>query len=81
MILDGTNGTATGDGLVQCMQSQGHADVSGWYRTARMYNSGSIAANGSLECGETSTNSYASDVANRLLGWTNYQRNGYFATT
>lgn len=67
-ILDGTNGTAWGPGLVQDLAQQGRTDSSRWYRTARLYNGGSIDdANLALPC---CTASYASDVANRLLGWT-----------
>lgn len=71
MVKDGTLGTATGDGLEQCKQKQaaGQPDAtSAWYRTARQYNGGSIAANGNLEEG-CCTLTYASDVANRLTGW------------
>lgn len=71
MVKDGTLGTAEGDGLEQCKQKQasGQSDTaSGWYRTARQYNGGSIAANGNLEEG-CCTLTYASDVANRLTGY------------
>lgn len=68
MIQDGTLGTSSGDGLEQIYNAQTVTDVSRWYRTARAYNGGSVAASGLLEDG-CCTRSYASDVANRLLGW------------
>ena len=68
MIQDGTAGTPSGDGLEQCLQEQGHTDVSRFYRAARMYNGGSIATSGDLGQG-CCTLCYASDVANRLTGW------------
>lgn len=68
MIEDGTAGTASGDGLYQCLQKQGNTDVSMYYRAARMYNGGSIAASGDLGEG-CCTLCYASDIANRLTGW------------
>ncbi len=40
-----------------------------FYRAARIYNSGSIDASGDLGAG-VATHCYASDVANRLMGWT-----------
>ena len=70
MIEDGTAGTSSGDGLEQCLQKQGHTDVSRFYRAARMYNGGSIAASGNLGQG-CCTLCYASDIANRLTGWVN----------
>ena len=69
MILDGTNGTEWGPGLRQDYDQQGQADISGYYRTARIYNGGSLEANGDLE-GPCCTQSYVSDIANRLTGWT-----------
>jgi hypothetical protein len=68
MIRDGTAGTDDGDGLVQCVNGSGAEDVSAYYRAARCYNSGSVAESGVLEEG-VATHCYASDVANRLLGW------------
>lgn len=70
MIKDGVTGTSSGDGLVQLMQKQGKTDDSKYYRTARMYNGGSIDPSGNLNAG-CCTLSYASDVANRLTGWVN----------
>ncbi|KAF7115470.1 hypothetical protein CNMCM5793_002428 [Aspergillus hiratsukae] len=69
MITDGTAGTAAGDGLQQCLaQAGGAGDVASYYRAARIYNSGSIAATENLGQG-IATHCYASDIANRLTGW------------
>lgn len=71
MIRDGVQGTEDGDGLVQCVNDSNpdHIDdVSAFYKAARRYNSGSIADSGDLEDG-VATHCYASDVANRLVGW------------
>lgn len=40
-----------------------------YYRGARHYNSGEVPKNGVLEEG-SATHCYASDIANRLTGWT-----------
>ncbi|KAG6211897.1 hypothetical protein E4U35_001298 [Claviceps purpurea] len=70
MISEGVSGTAAGDGLANCMNvaAAGGADVSAFYKAARIYNSGSIAKTGQLQDG-IATHCYASDVANRLTGW------------
>jgi hypothetical protein len=68
MIQDGTNGTPDGDGLKQLLASAGTSDGSEYYIAARMYNSGSVAAGGNLGDG-IATHCYATDVANRLVGW------------
>ncbi|KAF7865845.1 hypothetical protein EAF04_006010 [Stromatinia cepivora] len=68
MITDGTAGTASGDGLKQCLAETGATDVSMYYKAARIYNSGSIASGGNLGDG-VATHCYATDVANRLTGW------------
>lgn len=68
MIRDGVAGTSSGDGLKQCLTESGTTDVSMYYKAARIYNSGSIAAGGNLGSG-IATHCYASDVANRLTGW------------
>ena len=67
-ILDGTNGTIFGPGLKQDFAQQGDTGAQGYYRTARLYNGGSLAADGDLE-GPCCTTSYVSDIANRLTGW------------
>ncbi|KAI9842241.1 MAG: hypothetical protein M1837_007386 [Sclerophora amabilis] len=66
MIVDGTQGTTSGDGLVQYINRHG-----GYYAAARGYNSGSIARDGNLSNGNGATPCYVSDVANRLTGWLN----------
>ncbi|EED17337.1 hypothetical protein TSTA_111730 [Talaromyces stipitatus ATCC 10500] len=65
MVIDGTQGTADGDGLVQCINQYGNV-----YETqaARCYNSGSVDSS-DLNNGEGATNSYVNDIANRLTGW------------
>lgn len=68
MIKEGVEGTPYGDGLKQLIAQSGASDVSKYYKAARMYNSGSIDASGNLGAG-IATHCYASDIANRLLGW------------
>ena len=68
MVLDGTNGTVWGDGLVQDLQAQGDPGPQGYYRAAKIYNGGPTELSGVLEDG-CCTESYVSDVANRLTGW------------
>ncbi|KIN01692.1 hypothetical protein OIDMADRAFT_179013 [Oidiodendron maius Zn] len=68
MIQDGTNGTPDGPGLKQLIAQAGTSDDSKYYIAARMYNSGSVAAGGNLGAG-IATHCYATDVANRLVGW------------
>lgn len=72
MISEGTGGTDGGDGLAQGINQAGGADVSAFYKAARIYNSGSIDASGDLGKG-IATHCYASDVANRLTGWVSAQ--------
>ncbi|KAG5992160.1 hypothetical protein E4U54_003724 [Claviceps lovelessii] len=67
MVKDGTMGTSSGDGLQQLLAGAGDG-VSRYYKAARKYNSGSIAATGALQDG-IATHCYASDIANRLVGW------------
>ena len=73
MIRDGTAGTSSGDGLKQTMAKTAGATGAGsernYFAAARMYNSGSVDYN-NLNNGLGSTPCYASDVANRLTGWT-----------
>ncbi|KAM3443591.1 hypothetical protein MY4824_000477 [Beauveria thailandica] len=68
MIEDGVKGTADGDGLKQLLAKAGGSGATTFYRAARMYNSGSIDPSGDLEKG-IATHCYASDIANRLVGW------------
>lgn len=67
MISDGA-GVGLEFGLSQAIKQSGASDVSKYYKGARIYNSGSIAASGNLGDG-IATHCYASDIANRLLGW------------
>lgn len=50
MIIDGTQGTSSGDGLVQSLNTYGEV-----YSAARTYNSGSIASDGDLSNGNGAT--------------------------
>lgn len=68
MIKDGTQGTAAGAGLQQCLAQEGGSGVTAYYKAARCYNSGSVAPSGNLGQG-IATHCYVSDIANRLLGW------------
>jgi len=77
MISQGVAGTPEGDGLVQCLSKSGASDGSQYYKAARIYNSGSIAAGGDLGAG-VATHCYASDVANRLTGWVTGNRINYY---
>lgn len=64
MIIDGVQGTAYGDGLVQLVNQYGD-----YYTAARAYNSGSVMSS-DLSNGMGATPCYVSDMANRLTGWT-----------
>ncbi|OAQ97211.1 hypothetical protein LLEC1_07758, partial [Akanthomyces lecanii] len=68
MIEDGVNGTPSGDGLKQLLAKAGGNDAAAFYKAARMYNSGSVDPSGDLGKG-VATHCYVSDIANRLLGW------------
>ena len=68
LLGEGSAGTASGDGLAQCINKSGADDVSAFYKAARIYNSGSIDVSGDLGRGH-GTRCYASDIANRLTGW------------
>ena len=66
MIQDGTQGTATGDGLVQNL-----IYYNSTYAAARGYNSGFVPKGGDLSEAAGATACYVSDLANRLTGWAN----------
>jgi hypothetical protein len=72
MIRDGVAGTSYGDGLQQTLTRAqaftGNNSGRAYYAAARLYNSGSANYN-DLNDGLGSTACYASDVANRLTGW------------
>ncbi|KAJ5752785.1 hypothetical protein N7520_009702 [Penicillium odoratum] len=71
MIMDGVEGTSAGPGLKALIdQEGGSAHVASFYKAARAYNSGAVASSGNLGQG-IATHCYASDIANRLMGWTN----------
>ena len=74
MIRDGTSGTSSGDGLKQCLAKTsavvGTKNGRAYFGAARMYNSGSVNYS-NLNQGFNSVACYASDIANRLTGWTN----------
>ncbi|KAL4866510.1 hypothetical protein BDV12DRAFT_210436 [Aspergillus spectabilis] len=80
MIVDGTQGTAAGGGLVQWFNNDNvGADTGGNpYNVLRGYNSGSINFN-DLDDPQDATASYVSDVANRLQGWNGNDGRGYRA--
>lgn len=68
MVQEGVAGTSSGDGLKQL--GAGGSDAKAYYTAARRYNSGSVAADGDLSSPATvATKCYASDIANRLLGY------------
>ena len=71
MITDGTAGTTNGDGLAGIINQLAglYGDVSIFYKSARYYNAGFLDKSGDLGA-PGATRCYASDVANRLLGWT-----------
>lgn len=62
MIREGAGGTDSGDGLANCINQSGRSNDADFYRAARIYNSGSVASSGRLECG-IATHCYASDIA------------------
>ncbi|KAK4556147.1 hypothetical protein LTR86_006844 [Recurvomyces mirabilis] len=71
MVTEGITGTAASseEALGPLFKGIGKNTAQAYFQTARKYNSGptSIPANGDLSSGG-STSSYASDVANRLIG-------------
>ena len=66
MIKNGVEGTPSGDGLKQCLSQCPSAGAQSYYQAAVIYNSGNLPSN--LD-DNTATPCYASDVANRLMGW------------
>ena len=67
MITDGV-GITTSDGLMQTVKRGAKWGVKKYYRGAVLYNSGVMPE--SLNLGEGRSNPcYASDIANRLMGW------------
>ncbi|KAF4633745.1 hypothetical protein G7Y89_g4363 [Cudoniella acicularis] len=64
MVRDGTEGTATGDGLRQLVAKYGN-----YYEAFRGYNSGTVDKN-QLNDGGVATPDYVRNIANRLMGHT-----------
>ena len=66
-------GTDDGHGFAADINAQSTIDgieyAEAYYRAARQYNSGAIDPSGDLGQG-SATHCYASDIANRLVGWT-----------
>lgn len=73
MIIDGVNGTTDGDGLVQTIAKSGYeaGRVARYYVGARIYNGGEGGLDKTDLMITAGTKCYASDVANRLVGWYN----------
>jgi hypothetical protein len=72
MILEGTAGTPNGDGLATCLNTAamlGGSGATAYYWAARIYNTGSYTVGSDLSAPVAGTSCYATDVANRLLGW------------
>lgn len=69
MIKDGTEGTASGDGLSQCIGESGSSGVDKYYKGARIYNGGINGWDKTNLGAGCCTKCYSSDVANRLTGW------------
>ncbi|KAG0652805.1 hypothetical protein D0Z07_0645 [Hyphodiscus hymeniophilus] len=81
MVVDGTQGTSQGPGLVQWFNDvDGVSGKTGGnpYSVARGYNSGTIDFS-NLSDAEGATASYVSDIANRLQGWNGNDGEGYRA--
>ncbi|KAJ5714909.1 uncharacterized protein N7483_012090 [Penicillium malachiteum] len=69
MIVDGVEGTSSGDGLKTLITQEGGSSTAlSHYKAARCYNSGSVASDGNLGQGDA-THCYVSDITNRILGW------------
>lgn len=78
MVGDGVYGTGNPAvaGLVQDINGQnaaGYGDAMAIYRSARVYNSGSVPSSGDLGA-PGATRCYCSDIANRLTGWVTASR-------
>lgn len=77
MVSDGTQGTwylgspLGGDGLQQTLTNPAcSSDSAKYFQAARLYNSGSMLYKSNLATDTAGTPCYASDIANRLMGWT-----------
>jgi len=71
MVNEGTAGTVAGEGLAEIINNLAglYGDVAVFYKAARYYNAGEIPKDGDLGA-PGATRCYASDIANRLIGWT-----------
>jgi hypothetical protein len=71
MVLDGTDSNPAGVNLKDLIVTANASDVSRYYKAVRMYNSGplSIHEDGDLSGRPAANACYASDLANRLLGY------------
>lgn len=67
MITDGV-GLTTSSGLMQTVKRSGATGDSKYYKGAVLYNSGVQPPNWNLGKGRSNA-CYASDIANRLMGW------------
>jgi hypothetical protein len=75
MILEGSAGTPSGDGLAESLNQalrQGGTEATAYYWAARIYNTGSYPTGSDLGAPVAGTACYASDIANRLLGWADH---------
>jgi hypothetical protein len=73
MINGGVLGTASGEDMQQLVEEAGVDDVSKYYRVLVLYNSVVLPESGNVGNGRA-TACYASDLANRLMGWTGIGR-------
>lgn len=70
MIFDGTAGRPDSVCLVSVLNQAGATGAQGFYRAARLYNSGPYSLeNTTILEAPGATRCYASDIANRLIGW------------
>lgn len=73
LTLHLVGGTADGHGFASDINAQKEVEnieyAEAYYRAARLYNSGAIDDSDDLGKG-SATHCYASDIANRLVGWT-----------
>jgi hypothetical protein len=75
MVHDGVFGSAVqpDNGFLPLMKSKGGVNTKNYYLAAKMYNSGVNSDLVSLSISSSGTPCYASDIANRLTGWTGGQ--------
>lgn len=66
-------GSSDGHGFAEDINEQatfvGNEVAEAYYRAARLYSSGGIDSSNNLEAG-SAPHCYSSDIANRLMGWT-----------